>query len=164
MKKKLLCLLMPVCLLGLAACQNSTADNNTTNNTEVVTETQTETETEKETKITKNREIYNSDITYETLVRYPDKNINSALKFSGTVTDIVETGEDGMYSVILAVDNNYKQKIVVAYSDDVIDWKILEDDKITIYGGYGGEYALNSSFGYSVKLPMVFATIIDLDK
>jgi ABC-type glycerol-3-phosphate transport system substrate-binding protein len=83
MKKKLLCLLMPACLIGLVACQNSTVDNNTTNNTEVVTETQTETETEKETKITKNREIYNSDITYETLVRYPDKNINSALKFSG---------------------------------------------------------------------------------
>lgn len=160
MKKKLLCLLMPVCLIGLVACQNSTADNNTANSTEVMTETQTE----KETKITKNKEIYNSDITYETLVRYPDKNIESTLKLSGTVTDIVETGEDGMYSVILAVDDNYKQKIVVAYSDDVIDWKILEDDKITIYGCYGGEYALNSSSGNSIKLPMVFAMIIDLDK
>lgn len=164
MKKKLLCLLMPVCFVGLVACQNATADNNSSNSTEVVTETQTETQTEKETKITKNREIYNSDITYETLVRYPDKNINSTLKFSGTVTGIVETGEDGMYSVILAVDDNYKQKIVVAYSDDVIDLKILENDKITIYGGYGGEYALNSSSGNSIKLPMVFAMIIDLDK
>lgn len=162
MKKKLLCLLMPVCLLGLAACQNSTADNSTTaNSTEAVTETQTE--TEKETKITENRSIYNSDITYETLVKTPGENINSSVKFSGKVVQIIDSNEDGMSSVWLAVDNNYKNILIVTYKDDVINKNLLVDDKITVYGGYGGEYACNSIYGESIKLPLVFAFIIDFN-
>ncbi len=159
MKKKLLCLLMPVCLLGLVACQNNST---AASSTEAVTETQTE--TEKETKRTENRSIYNSDITYETLVKYPNENINSTVKFSGTVVEIINSNDEDMSAVWLAVDNDYKNILIVAYKDNVINRNLFVDDKITIYGGYGGEWDCNSIYGgESIKLPLVFAFIIDFD-
>lgn len=158
--KKLLYLLISVCFIGLVACQGSNADSSITINT---TEPATENHTEKETKITENRSIYSNDITYETLVKNPDENINSSVKFSGKVVQIIDSNEDGMSSVWLAVDNNYKNILIVTYKDDVINRNLLVDDKITVYGGYGGEYACNSIYGESIKLPLVFAFIIDFN-
>jgi hypothetical protein len=165
MKKKLLCLLMPVCLLGLVACQNSTADNSTTaNSTEAITETQTETEapTEKETLLSRDRMAYTEDITYDTLARYPDKNIDEPVKFSGEVVQMIGAVDSNYTAIRMAVDDDYNHVLLVVYANDVIDGKLLENDRITIYGGYVGQYSYTSTLNKPITIPQVEAVMIDL--
>ena len=165
MKKKLLCLLMPVCLLGLAACQNSTADNSTTaNSTEAVTETQTETEapTEKETLLSRDRTAYTEDITYETLARYPDKNIDKPVKFDGKIIQMIGAVDSNYTAIRMAVDDDYNHALLVVYANDVIDGKLLENDRITIYGGYVGQYSYTSTLNKPITIPQVEDVMIDL--
>jgi hypothetical protein len=166
MKKKLLCLLMlmPV-LLGLAACQNSTSDNSTAvNSTEAVTETQTETEapTEKETLLSRDRMTYTGDITYDTLARYPDKNIDKPVKFDGKVIQMIGAVDSNYTAIRMAVDDDYNHVLLVVYANDVIDGKLLENDKITIYGGYVGQYSYTSTLNKPITIPQVQAVMIDL--
>lgn len=162
MKKKILCMMLTACTMmtSLVACQSSTNEATTT---ETQAETQSETQTERETKKSENREIYNSDITYETLVKYPEQNINSTVKFSGKVVEIVDPIEEGFSCVWMAVDNNYKNLLIVAYKDNLLDKELLVGDKITIYGGYGGEWTCTSNKGNSIGLPLVLTFIIDLE-
>lgn len=162
MKKKLLCLLMPACLIGLVACQNSTVDNNTTNNTEVVTETQTETQTEKETLLSRDRMTYTEDITYETLARYPDKNIDKPVKFDGKIIQMIGAVDSNYTAIRMAVDDDYNHVLLVVYANDVIDGKLLENDRITIYGGYVGQYSYTSTLNKPITIPQVEAVMIDL--
>lgn len=162
MKKKLLCLLMPVCLLGLAACQNSTADNNTATSTEVVVETQTETQTEKETLLSRDRMTYTEDITYDTLARYPDKNIDKPVKFDGKVIQMIGAIDSNYTAIRMAVDDDYNHVLLVVYANDVIDGKLLENDRITIYGGYVGQYSYTSTLNKPITIPQVEAVMIDL--
>ena len=155
MKKKLLCLLMPVCLLGLVACQNSTADNSTTaNSTEAVTETQTETEapTEKETLLSRDRMTYTGDITYDTLARYPDKNIDKPVKFDGKVIQMIGAVDSNYTAIRMAVDDDYNHALLVVYAND----------RITIYGGYVGQYSYTSTLNKPITIPQVEAVMIDL--
>lgn len=165
MKKKLLCLLMPACLIGLVACQNSTVDNSTTaNSTEAVTETQTETEapTEKETLLSRDRMTYTGDITYDTLARYPDKNIDKPVKFDGKVIQMIGAVDSNYTAIRMAVDDDYNHVLLVVYANDVIDGKLLENDRITIYGGYVGQYSYTSTLNKPITIPQVEAVMIDL--
>jgi len=44
----------------------------------------------------------------------------------------------------------------------VIDGKLLENDRITIYGGYVGQYSYTSTLNKPITIPQVEAVMIDL--
>lgn len=63
----------------------------------------------------------------------------------------------------MAVDNDYKNLLIAAYKDNLLDKELLVGDKITIYGGYGGKWTCTSNKGNSIDLPLVLTLIIDLE-
>lgn len=163
MKKKILCMMLTACTMmtSLVACQSSTNEATTA---ETQAETQAETETETQTLLSRDRTTYTEDITYETLARYPDQNIDSPVKFSGKIVQTIgPVDNEGLYAIRMSVDDNHSHVIIVTYYDSIIDGKLLENDSITIYGGYVGEYSYTSTLKKTVTLPWVQAVMIDLN-
>ncbi len=97
---------------------------------------------------------YNTGITYEQLARTPDKLMGKAVKFHGKVIQIIEG--DTEVQMRLAVNDNYDKILYCAISkDNLKGTRILENDKITIYGLSTGLITYNSTMGGKISIPGV---------
>lgn len=103
---------------------------------------------------------YSSDFSYKQLARNPDSYIGEKVKFSGKVLQ-AETG-DTCY-MRLAINSNYDTIIFVTYAKDTIDYRLLEDDKVTIYGSCLGDYSYKAVSGATITLPWIDAKMIELN-
>lgn len=97
---------------------------------------------------------YNTGITYEQLARTPDKLMGRAVKFHGKVIQIIEG--DTEVQMRLAVNDDYDKILYCAISkDNLKGTRILENDKITLYGVSTGLITYNSTMGGKISIPGV---------
>jgi len=110
-------------------------------------------------KIEASKAEYSSDYTYDQLARNPDTYKNTKVKFTGKVLQ-AETG-DTCYARV-ALNNNYDTVLFVTYESDLLSYRLLEDDTITIYGLTSGTFSYEAVSGATITLPWVEADIIEL--
>lgn len=104
---------------------------------------------------------YSSSVTYEQLSRNPDVYNNTKVTFRGKVLqDIEETG--GQRGMRLAINSDYDNVVYVFYDSDLVGYRILEDDQITIYGKSAGIYTYTSTMNASISIPRINADIIEI--
>lgn len=97
---------------------------------------------------------YNTGITYEQLARTPDKLMGKAVKFHGKVIQVIEG--DTEVQMRLAVNDDYDKILYCAISkDNLKGTRILENDKITIYGLSNGLITYDSTMGGKISIPGV---------
>lgn len=102
---------------------------------------------------------YNTGITYDQLARTPEDFKGKKVKFSGKVIQVLEgTGE---VQIRFAVNSNYDTIIYGAYLNNIISSRVLEDDKITIYGTSNGLLSYQSTMGGNITIPSVLIDKID---
>ena len=117
-------------------------------------------EEERKAKEKAEKEKYNTGITYNQLARNPEDYKYEYCKFKGKVLQVMEGTTVNHLRV--AVDNNYDNVIYVEYDPSKLNSRILEDDKITIYGKSMGIYSYTTVMGAKVSIPSMIADRIDI--
>lgn len=107
----------------------------------------------------KEKQGYDTGITYDQLARTPDKYIGEKVKFSGEVIQVMEG--NGETQIRLAVNNNYDKIIYAGFDSSAVQSRVLENDKITIYGMSSGLISYESTLGGTISIPGVLIDKID---
>ena len=107
----------------------------------------------------KQKQGYNTGITYQQLARTPNKYEDEKVKFSGKVIQVLE--ETTTTTLRLAVNSDYDQIILLKYYPGLVSSRVLEDDYITIYGVSEGIYTYESVMGGKITVPLVRVEKID---
>lgn len=102
---------------------------------------------------------YETGITYDQLARTPDDYLLEKVKFSGKVIQVVEDSDE--ITIRLAVNSDYDTVLICAYDPSIVTSRVLDDDKITIYGYSMGLYTYESTLGASITVPSVAIDKID---
>lgn len=103
---------------------------------------------------------YETGITFDDISRSPDKYKGKKVKFSGSVLQVIE----GYLSnnLRMSTSGNYDDVILVDYKTSLIDVRLLDNDKITIYGTFTDLQSYTAVMGNTVTVPMVKADRIEL--
>lgn len=112
---------------------------------------QAEEEKEKQKKDEEEKKGYDTGITYDSLARNPDDYKGKKIKFSGKVIQVIEGGDTTQ--IRLAVNNNYNKVILCNIPKGTTSSRILENDKITVYGVSLGIITYESTLGASITIP-----------
>lgn len=104
---------------------------------------------------------YETGITYKELARTPDDYMGEKIKFSGKVIQLIE-GTDEI-QLRFAVNDDYDQMLYLAYSPDIVDQRVLEDDYLTIYGTSFGTISYESTLGGNITIPAALVDKIDFN-
>lgn len=104
---------------------------------------------------------YSSEYSYIQIARDADAYVNVKMTFKGEVLQEGDAGS-GIRYIRLANNSDYDQVIFVSYEEDIAEYRILEDDIITIYGTCYGEYTYETVMGASLTIPWIHADIIDM--
>lgn len=75
---------------------------------------------------------YDGNYTYDQLARNPDAYIGKSIKISGKVLQ-ADTSGDLCYARI-AMNSSYDTVIFVTYDKDLLSYRLLDDDIVTVYG------------------------------
>ncbi len=94
---------------------------------------------------------YETGITYDQLARTPDDFKGQKVKFRGKVVQVLESGNS--VHIRMAVNNNYDTIVYATYSKDIVASRVLENDKITIYGISKGLKSYQSTMGSTITIP-----------
>lgn len=97
---------------------------------------------------------------YESIARNPDSYEGKKMAFVGKVAQVIEG--DGETDIRLAVDDYYNDIIYVYFASDIIDFRVLDDDVLTVYGTGEGLYTYESTMGNSVSVPLMQADHVEL--
>jgi len=103
---------------------------------------------------------YNTGITYKQLARTPDDYVNQKVKFTGKVVQVVDG--DTEVDIRLAVNGSYDTILYCAYDPKILNFRILEDDQITIYGVSLGLYSYQSTGAGTITIPCAWVDKIEL--
>lgn len=103
---------------------------------------------------------YETGITFKQLARTPDDYIGSKVKFSGEVVQVIEG--DSEVNLRIAVNSSYDNVIFVYYPSSLTKVRVLEDDKVTLYGVSEGLYTYESTMGGKITIPMVKVDKIEI--
>lgn len=101
---------------------------------------------------TKNRYL---EMDFKTLARNPDKYVCNKYVFSGKVIQVVEyeSFSGTKVSLRVATKGGYDDVVYVTYTRKDGEGRILEDDKIKVYGDFNGLYTYTTILGASISLP-----------
>lgn len=99
-------------------------------------------------------------VPYKDIARNPDDYVGVSVKFSGNVLQVMEG--DGETDLRVATDGGYDDVILAAYESDLIDFRVLEDDMVNLYGTCMGLYTYNSTLGAEISVPLVICEHIEL--
>ncbi|GEM_PF-3694223 len=122
-----------------------------------------------ETQISRDRDSYKDDITYDMLARYPDKYEGTVLKTTGKIFQVISedyVDENGLtYSEYLFyMNNDANQNIyVLLQKDNSMTGRLLENDVVTFYGVSYGTVSYDTVRGNSVTVPLLIAVMYDID-
>lgn len=103
---------------------------------------------------------YSGDYTYDQLARNPDTYTGNKIKISGKVLQADSSG-DICYARV-AMNNSYDTVIFVTYDKDLLGYRLLEDDKITVYGTSLGVYSYEAVSGATITIPWLNADMIEM--
>lgn len=184
MAKRIVSIMLVMCLLSLVACQNGASDNIESTATETQTETQTEKKASgsginkkalfKDVAFKEDRMMYSDKATASDLTRKPQNYIDKDFALETHVIQLVEDGSSFLvkggpecYSVILAsvyedgmiADNNVL--IVVKLNTDLD--RIIENDKVTFYcKGTDKTYSYTTVLNARKTIPVVISEMYDI--
>lgn len=116
-----------------------------------------DTDTPAQTEIEK--EDYDTGITYDQLARTPDDYEDKLVTLNGEVLQVLE--DNGTVNIRLAVDNDYDKVAYGVYDSSLVSSRVLEGDKITVYGTSGGLYSYETVLGNNTTVPLVYIAEID---
>lgn len=102
---------------------------------------------------------YSSGYTYDQLARNPESYIGDKVKFSGKVLQ-AETGDTSY--IRLAANGSYDTVLFITYDKDLLSYRLLEDDYITVYGTAFSTFSYKAVSGATITLPWIVADIIEL--
>lgn len=116
---------------------------------------------EKAAKEEEERIGYETGITYDQLARTPDDFKGKKAKFTGKVLQVMEG--QGETQLRVAVSGNYDKVLYVVYKSDIINSRVLENDKVTIKGKSAGIYTYKSTMGGEISIPAMLVEKIDIN-
>ncbi len=97
---------------------------------------------------------------YSDVARIPDTYNGVKMYCYGRVLQVSEGFSSNVLRV--ATSGNYDDVVYVTYDPDMLDYRILEDDWVFVYGVCGGVYTYKTILGASVTIPSLAATQISL--
>ena len=103
---------------------------------------------------------YNTGITYKQMARTPDDYKGKKVKFKGKVLQVMEGDKET--HIRLAVNNDYDTVLYCGYYPDILPFRILQDDQLTIYGESVGLYSYQSTGAGTITIPCVWVDKIEL--
>ena len=110
------------------------------------------------------KEAFNPDnyqsIAYAEVARNPDSFTGERLVFSGKVLQVVEGSSE--INLRIATDGGYDDVIFVGYDKNLLDFRVLEDDTVTVYGTCIGLYSYKSTMGATISLPGMYCEAVEL--
>lgn len=92
---------------------------------------------------------------YTDVSRDPDAHLFESMSCSGRVLQVIES--DDTIALRVATSGNYDDVVLVAYSPDLLGYRILEDDWITAYGWCLGLYSYKSTGAGTITIPELYA-------
>ena len=102
---------------------------------------------------------YRTDISYEMLMRNPVDYINTPVKFSGSVVQVINEG--GGNNIRLAINSDSSQTIWCSYSKLDMSGNLMEGDQVTVYGIAMGTEDYIAISGEKITLPTITCERID---
>ena len=102
---------------------------------------------------------YRTDISYEMLMRNPVDYINTPVKFSGSVVQVINEG--GGNNIRLAINSDSSQTIWCSYSRLDMSGNLMEGDQVTVYGIAMGTEDYIAISGEKITLPTITCERID---
>jgi cytoskeletal protein RodZ len=103
------------------------------------------------------------EIQYDDLLRTPDEYVDQKIKMSGYAVQSAFTAADGVFEVIISLDEYGEQLADVAWQSDVTDKRVLEGDSITVYGTYVGTSEYTASDNSLKVVPGIHVTKLVID-
>ena len=112
------------------------------------------------------KELYKENcrsISYKDLSRTPDAYMDEYVKFSGTVIQVCYEATSSLYysAYRVATSGSYGDVVYIYVDNYGSGSRILEDDKITFYGTYGGLYTYTTVLGDSLTIPSVYVEYLE---
>lgn len=112
------------------------------------------------------KELYKENcrsISYKDLSRTPDAYMDEYVKFSGTVVQVCYEATSSLYysTYRVATSGSYGDVVYIYVDNYGSGSRILEDDKITFYGTYGGLYTYTTVLGDSLTIPSVYVEYLE---
>lgn len=119
-------------------------------------------EAEEASRLAEEAKGYETGIAYKDIARSPDAYKGKKVKFSG---EVIQVSEGILYNHIrLATKNGYDDVVYCSYDPNLLNFRILEEDQITVYGVCEGVESYTSVLGAQVTLPSVSVERIDLNQ
>lgn len=98
----------------------------------------------------KKKKVYGK-LSFNTISRDPDLYEGELFRFSGTVVQVLESGN--YVEMRVATKDGYDNIVYVTYTRSDGESRILEDDKVSVYGKFKGLKSYEAIFGNTVTLP-----------
>lgn len=92
-------------------------------------------------------------IEYKDAFRYPEQYSGKTVSFSGKVLQVMESY--GKTVLRVSSRSNWDNVVYVTINSSDLDVPVLEDDKVTVYGTYAGNYTYSSIWNQSITIPSV---------
>lgn len=100
-------------------------------------------------------------IPYSELARNPDAYKGKKIEISGRVLQVSEGTSENQLRV--ATSGNYDDVVMVGYNPNLVSSRVLEDDRVTVYGTYVGIYSYTSVMGATISVPGISAKSIKVN-
>lgn len=102
-----------------------------------------------------------TDVTYDNLMRTPDEYFGEIVQYSGTVLQTI-TG-DGIVQQRVALYDDYDKIVLIEYSEELPEVRLLDDDYITFTGMSFGTVTYETVLGAKLEIPSIFVERINLE-
>lgn len=104
------------------------------------------------------------DLDFKAISRDPNAYKGKNYKFSGKVVQVMEESYDSytLTAMRIATKGNYDNVVYVFYLRPNDEARILEDDRVTVYGECKGLYSYTSTMGKEITLPQFMAESVSL--
>lgn len=102
-----------------------------------------------------------SSVAFSDLARNPDAYMGQKIVVSGRVLQVVEGSTET--NLRIATDGEYDDIVFVGFDPSIIDYHILEDDNVTIYGTCIGQFSYESTLGATISLPGIYGEQVVLN-
>lgn len=99
-------------------------------------------------------------IQYSDASRYPNQYKGDCVSFSGKVLQVISGY--GYTAYRISSRGNYDNVVYVTLDDANVTTPIIEDDRVTVYGTYAGNYTYSTIFGAEITIPQVKAERINV--
>ena len=104
---------------------------------------------------------YSTEITYQQMARNPETYLYQKIKVHGKVLQADVRDDTGW--MLLEMNNNYDTIVYITYNKNLINYRFLEDDILTVYGHCGPLYSYKAVSGATNTTPWIDADIIELN-